>query len=355
MISTDGGSAFVNKLVGQVAVQINCKLCRISPYNSKANLSERWNKYALAALRIFHQSFTLTDDNYDLIHNLTDTNCVLVTFQKKFLQFHYKGEGAIPKNMCTLQKVSHLKPVKNVFKLLGLTVSQKLVMALDKVLKLACPTVNEVEIMPNLSVRAAPGTLIKRFNPSLEIVQSVSGSGPRLDKIDVGHPSNIPSIKDICQIKLKTYNESMETESLFGDKDDTLSTLPSQSEVSKKRKKIPDSLDSSSQCMQPSFIISDQYLSIDNFSLHDKSIDYEDSSSDVASEQHSVSEGSSLDIDSVASVDHTGRDLEVAQDRGDGTTSTNQDVLSSVRPRLSTGKGKSVTRKSVTTYVRLPS
>ena len=50
---------------------LNCKMVRIAPYNSQANLSERYNRLALTSLRIFHQSYGLNEQNFDLLLSLS--------------------------------------------------------------------------------------------------------------------------------------------------------------------------------------------------------------------------------------------------------------------------------------------
>ena len=67
LISSDGGSNFVNKLTGQIAAELNIKTVRIAPYNSKANLAERYNAYCLFIMKIFHQSYKITNDNFSML------------------------------------------------------------------------------------------------------------------------------------------------------------------------------------------------------------------------------------------------------------------------------------------------
>ena len=78
--STDGGSNLSNSLTGEICMLLNCKMVKIAPYNSQANLSERYNKLALASLRIFHQSYGLNEQNFDLLLSLTGQmlNCQLL-------------------------------------------------------------------------------------------------------------------------------------------------------------------------------------------------------------------------------------------------------------------------------------
>ena len=47
----------------------------------------------------------------------TETNAVIVPFGLGYLKKRFKYEGDIPKNLCTLLRLSNLKPIKNPFKL----------------------------------------------------------------------------------------------------------------------------------------------------------------------------------------------------------------------------------------------
>ena len=66
-ICTDGGKNVCCSLIGEVAAKMNSKLVRISPANSKANTSERYNLLGIQTLRIFEQHYNIDDDNFDMI------------------------------------------------------------------------------------------------------------------------------------------------------------------------------------------------------------------------------------------------------------------------------------------------
>ena len=53
--------------MGETASIMNIRLYQISPGNSKSNLAERYNLLAIQALRIFDQSYTITDQNFPII------------------------------------------------------------------------------------------------------------------------------------------------------------------------------------------------------------------------------------------------------------------------------------------------
>ena len=66
-LTSDGASIMISKLMGETASIMNIRLYRISPGNSKSNLAERYNLLAIQALRIFDQSFNISDQNFPII------------------------------------------------------------------------------------------------------------------------------------------------------------------------------------------------------------------------------------------------------------------------------------------------
>ena len=66
-LTSDGASNMISKLMGETASIMNIRLYRISPGNSKSNLAERYNLLAIQALRIFDQSYTISDQNFPII------------------------------------------------------------------------------------------------------------------------------------------------------------------------------------------------------------------------------------------------------------------------------------------------
>ena len=65
----------------------------------------------------------------------TPTNAVIVPFGLGFMKKRFKYEGDIPKNLCTLQRLTNLKPIRNPFKLLKLSFSQKMLLLLNQLVK----------------------------------------------------------------------------------------------------------------------------------------------------------------------------------------------------------------------------
>ena len=317
-ISADGASNFSNKLIGEISSLLRIKLVRIAPYNSKGNMSERWNKFCLFGIKIFHHSYGVTDGNFSIILSLigqminaqvmpngyspfylmmgsdphvnfitfqkvgsdsalskrvqdvikaqnvcyminktmldkaaqaetalqnptyskgdfvllkklsvgprpmakarpvyhsqpfriikrTQTNAVLVPFGLKFLKKRYKYEGDIPKNYCTLQKISHLKPLKNPFKLLKLKCSEKFILDLGKIIQMEIPNAQQVEIVKNdYSTPVQP--MVEDYNPSIIICgdETLTTKSHPVQGLPVIHPKHLESMKDICMVKLYT-------------------------------------------------------------------------------------------------------------------------------------------------------
>lgn len=325
-LSCDGAKNFTNVLVGQVASLMNCKVCRISAYNSKANLSERWNSMAIAALRIFHQNYGVTDENYDLclslvsqminqtiqahgfsafylqfgnsprvnnfislrslnviksipqyaqelikvqnvcyvlkermeqqieqhdnktqiphkyqvgqfvllrkmhdsspkhLHKLRQiyykdvfrvvkrykTNCLIIPYNRNYFKNRLYNEGKISKQMCSLAKISRLKPVRNPLRFLGLTLSEKLLRQFTDALKLPITDVTVMEFTPKVSPLQQDNDILNKFNPSIQIFdKTLSISKQHKHRLPVNIPSNYSVINDINNIQLQTLRPDL--------------------------------------------------------------------------------------------------------------------------------------------------
>ena len=383
LISSDGGSNFVNKLTGQIAAELNIKTVRIAPYNSKANLAERYNAYCLFIMKIFHQSYKITNDNFSMLLALasqmlnqqinksgfsphflhlgsnprkntfitlrnintmknesdyvkqliaarniiffigsrikaknekiqksdqlqqfkrgdfvllkkinistprhlhkaqplfhttiyriirrTRTNAYLIPFNKKFMQNRLKFESKIPKNMVTLQRLSNLKKVKNILPLLNLSISQKMILELDKIISMSNIDVTEVQCIKQ-EIRPKNLPIIKDFAPSILID---NGSIPPSEKDCVPHVANI---------QLQTLQpESTSTEF----QSDTLSYVTKTKIINPKKNCIISDWGSSSQDNFSSFDLNNTFTSIDNPVLEEIPTDISYHSSDDLSE-----------------------------------------------------------------------
>ena len=66
-IVSDGAKNMISTLMGEAAAIMNVKLYRISAGNSQSNLAERFNLLTIQSLRIFDQSYGITDQNFPVI------------------------------------------------------------------------------------------------------------------------------------------------------------------------------------------------------------------------------------------------------------------------------------------------
>ena len=445
VISTDGGSNLSNSLTGEISMLLNCKMVKIAPYNSSANLSERYNKMALASLRIFHQSYGLTEANFDLLLSLTGqmlnsqllrcgyspyflhtgshpklndfvslqslqvmtgvdqyvkslvqvqnvcfvlnemntsqeqagdheiqhpdlykkggfvllkklspgtprhlhkvktvyhkqifrilrrtkTNAVIFPFNKKFYQNRFKREGKIPKQYCSIQRISNLKPIRNVYKLLNLSVSQKMIIELSAILNSEIPPVEEVQICENKAIKITPASVVKKFNPSLQIVHTESNQKPMLDKVMVEQITDCSEIQDINNVKMQTYYSDL---GIPDTSQNTLSVIHQDAtticKLDKKKKPVPEA-DLLSDCSsfgkerKFSFEQNDSY-----FSMNAWNMEYEEES-----DTEDRSDSSQSSIVSVLGTPQSNHSLE--------------DEVETVRPALSVDRpvmAKTITR-----------
>ena len=339
-LTVDGATNFTNKLLGAVAANLNIKICRIAPYNSRSNISERYNKFAIMGVRIFHQSYGITDDNFGIILSLigqmlnsqklangyspfylmmgsepnipfitfqtvsresklsehcknilraqnvcyaiqsqqkqleknenkevsqyhqfqpgtfvllrklgvepghmkkgrpvyhkepfrilkrTETNAIIVPFGLGYLKQRFKYEGDIPKNLCTMQRLTHLKPIPNPFKLLKLSLPQKMLLDLNLLLQSEISDVSAVEIITQQNIDK-PSNLFQDFNASIQFLpgKSMKNLEPQCKNPQVIHPLHQESIKDINKVQLHSLDHTF-SESEFYVKTNTTEIAP---------------------------------------------------------------------------------------------------------------------------------
>ena len=408
-ISADGASNFTNRLMGEISSLLKIKLVRIAPYNSKSNMSERWNKFCLFGIKIFHQNYGITDDNFSMILSLigqmlnsqkmpngfspfylmmgtepninlisyqtvgyqsalsqhaqnivksqnvcyfihkmmlnneskvdadmqnpkyspgdfvllrklsvgprpmakarplyhsqpfrivkrTQTNAILVPFGLKFIKKRYKFEGDIPKNLCTLQRISHLKPLTNPFKLLKLSLSQKIMLDLGKIIDLNIPHIPQVEVKPN-DYQLTADTIVAAYNPSRVIdpngTVAAQVDSHTVHRLPVVHPEHLQSMRDICQVKLYTLeNISQMTTSVPSDL--YITSTPDITAVKHKKKgalqTLSDSDSSTTKSTLDGFIIQDSYFESDFKDASNQDSHLSSKSSDSLSQDGSLIE-----------------------------------------------------------------
>ena len=90
-LCTDGAKHMIGTNLGEICRLMNTKIYRISPGNSQANCCERWNLLALNALKVFDQSYGISDKNFDvilsLVSNLLNQMPGATGFSPHYLQF----------------------------------------------------------------------------------------------------------------------------------------------------------------------------------------------------------------------------------------------------------------------------
>ena len=129
LISSDRGSCFVNKLTGQVAAELNIKLVRIAPYNSRSNLSERFNQYCLFIMKVFHQTNEITNKNFSMILSLASQMLNQQINKSGYTpHFLHLGSEARKSTFVTLRHadyVQHLIAAKNIIFYIGNQIKAK--------------------------------------------------------------------------------------------------------------------------------------------------------------------------------------------------------------------------------------
>ena len=225
-------------------------------------------KINISTPRHLHKAQPLFHTTIYRIIRRTRTNAYLIPFNKKFMQNRLKFESKIPKNMVTLQRLSNLKKVKNILPLLNLSISQKMILELDKIISMSNIDVTEVQCIKQ-EIRPKNLPIIKDFAPSILID---NGSIPPSEKDCVPHVANI---------QLQTLQpESTSTEF----QSDTLSYVTKTKIINPKKNCIISDWGSSSQDNFSSFDLNNTFTSIDNPVLEEIPTDISYHSSDDLSE-----------------------------------------------------------------------
>ena len=156
----------------------------------------------------------------------TETNAIIVPFGLGYLKQRFKYEGDIPKNLCTMQRLTHLKPIPNPFKLLKLSLPQKMLLELNLLLQSEISDVSAVEIITQQNIDK-PSNLFQDFNASIQFLpgKSMENSGPQCKNPQVIHPLHQESIKDINKVQLHSLDHTF-SESEFYVKTNTTEIAP---------------------------------------------------------------------------------------------------------------------------------
>ena len=95
-IITDGQKSMIGQQLGNVCASMNNRMYRISPGNSQANKTERFNLIALNVLSYFDQMHGITDENFSMILSLV-TNLVNSQINKTGYSPHFLQLGTNPR------------------------------------------------------------------------------------------------------------------------------------------------------------------------------------------------------------------------------------------------------------------
>ena len=182
--------------------------------------------------------------------------------------------------MVTLQRLSNLKKVKNILPLLNLSISQKMILELDKIISMSNIDVTEVQCLEQ-KVKNKDLPIIKDFAPSI-LVDRGSTSSQKED-----------SVLHIANVQLQTLQpESISTQF----QSDTLSYVTKTKIINPKKIRILSDWGSSTQDNFSSFDMSNTFTSIDNPVLEEIHSDISDQGSN---ENLSESDDQIQEIESV--------------------------------------------------------
>ena len=132
-----------------------------------------------------------------------ETNALLCPYNRKFMKNRLHKEGKVTKAMCTLQKLTRLKPVLNPLRLLQLSISEKLLLGFRKALAMPECQITAIEIVPNITLKGQPNEIIKDHNLSVCVISDHEEA-----RLKIQNPGLCSSIQDIMKIKLQTYTEN---------------------------------------------------------------------------------------------------------------------------------------------------
>ena len=129
-----------------------------------------------------------------------------------------------------MQRLSNLKPIKNPFKLLKLSFSQKMLLELNSLIQLKSKPVSIVEII-NKKVKDKPAKLFQDFNASVKFIPNPDNEEiPKKKPLQIEFPDHDHTIEDIKKVKLRSFNHSFNDSELY-----VQSTVPSIKLIKKKK------------------------------------------------------------------------------------------------------------------------
>ena len=204
-------------------------------------------KITISKARNLHKAKPIYHKTIYRIIRRTKTNAYLLPYTKKFMQNRLKFESKIPRNMVTLQRLSNLKKIHNILPLLNLSLTQQMVLELDRIIQMETQDVKEVKYIKN-EVKDKNLPIITDFSPTVYVDEPAPPHSARV------------SYGQIANIELQTLSPETVTEF----QDDTLSFI-TQTRIIQHKKKLPSDWGSSTKIDKlSSFIMDNSFYSIDN-------------------------------------------------------------------------------------------
>ena len=120
------------------------------------------------------------------------TNAMIVPFNRNIKKSRIKGEGKISKNMATIARLNRLKPLKNPYSLLHLSVNDKILRKFNMILQK--PIIGAEVIQPIPTELKKSPRLFKEVNPTVVIHRHIE------PPLAVENHNGAQSIRDICPI-----------------------------------------------------------------------------------------------------------------------------------------------------------
>ena len=97
LICGDGASYFSSAQLGTICSMIGCKFAKIAPYNSRANISERYHQLVLNALRMLRQTKRYGMEHFEIMLSLSSIMINSVKNREGFSPF-YLQHGTNPRH-----------------------------------------------------------------------------------------------------------------------------------------------------------------------------------------------------------------------------------------------------------------
>ena len=130
------------------------------------------------------------------------TNALLLPYNKQFYFNRIKREGKVSKNLCTVQRLSHLKPIKDVRKFLNLNISDQLLFNFFEYLKSEITPPSDATLSHPKVRNVTPIPLFENHDPQVGVIMDPPAAGSHT-------PSLHCSQANVKQIKLRSLDRSV--------------------------------------------------------------------------------------------------------------------------------------------------